>query len=122
MSLNDDTALIGAFEAGTKEDVRNLARSYTRDAIKTLVKLMKAPKTPAGVKRQCATDILAQGWGRPDARNDTDGAAKKGITVNILKLSTGVMDSFEQTSPELAEAVEAMEIADFIESNVEKAP
>jgi len=41
-----DVDLIESYQEATKEDVRQLARVYTRDAIQTLVALMKAPKTP----------------------------------------------------------------------------
>jgi hypothetical protein len=107
---NDE--LFGDFADADVDAVRRLARSHTRDALGTLVKLMKAPKTPAGVKRACATDILNQGWGRPDAR--ADDSAPTGITVNILKLSTGVTEQIISPGANSAEIAEAVATAKTI--------
>lgn len=115
-----DVDLIESYQEATKEDVRQLARVYTRDAIQTLVALMKAPKTPPGVKRQCASDILSQGWGRPDSREDASGREKGGLTINILKLSTGVVDTYTHHDEEREEIREAVDVAAFIESHTGK--
>jgi hypothetical protein len=116
----EETALVEAFEAGSKDQVRDLARVHTRAAINTLVRLMKAPKTPSGVKRQCAADILAQGWGRPDARGGNENVQQKGLVINILKLSTGVVESMTHNSTEMAEVMDAVEVANLIEAHTEK--
>lgn len=115
-----DVALFDNYEKGEKAGVRELARTHTRAAIQMLVKLMKAPKTPAGVKRQCATDILSQGWGRPDARGDGGDVGSKGLTINILKLSTGVVEQIVATNDEMNDVIEAVDVAKLIASETDK--
>jgi len=112
-----------AFDKSEKAEVRELARKHTVDAIKTLVKLMKGPRTPPGVKRQCATDILSQGWGRPDSREDSGGITKEkaGITINILKLSTGTVESVTHKGEALMDVVEAIDVAEAIAASTEDA-
>jgi hypothetical protein len=112
-----DVEVMDAYKEGSKAEVRDMARKYTGDAIKTLVKLMKGPRTPPGVKRQCATDILSQGWGRPDSRADDGGVTKQqaGLTINILKLSTGTVESLSHQGDELMDVIEAKELAAQIE-------
>lgn len=112
--MNDvsDTEMFAEFEKADMQEVRKLARLHTRDAIKTLVKLMKAPKTPPGVKRACAADILAQGWGRPDARGDSN-AGQGGITINVLKLATGVVEQIVTNTPE-SKSLKGVDISEAI--------
>lgn len=115
-----DVALFDSYEKGGKAGVRELARAHTREAIKTLVRLMKAQKTPAGVKRQCATDILSQGWGRPDARGDGGDVGSKGLTINILKLSTGVVEQIVASNEEMSDVIEAVDVANLIATETDK--
>jgi hypothetical protein len=114
VSQTSDAALFEAYETADVNEVKKLARMHTRDAINVLVKLMKAPKTPAGVKRACASDILTQGWGRPDARGDT-AADKGGITINIMKLSTGVVEQITTGNEDRMVISEAVSVAKTIE-------
>lgn len=97
VAVRSDKAIAKAYEKAEKDEVRELARQHTKAAMNTLVRLMKAPKTPANVKRQCAMDILSQGWGRPDSRADSGGitAEARGLVINILKLSTNTVERIE---------------------------
>jgi hypothetical protein len=115
MSPLSDVAVAKAFESAEKDEVRDLARKHTPEAIKTLVKLMKAPKTPPGVKRQCAMDLLSQGWGRPDSRSDSGGvtAEARGLVINILKLSTNTVERIEGGG-DVFDVVEALDVAKAI--------
>jgi hypothetical protein len=45
-------------------EIRSLARTYTRSAIRTLVTVMSHPKTSAAAKVAAANSILDRGWGR----------------------------------------------------------
>jgi hypothetical protein len=45
--------------------VRDLAREYTADAIKTLVSVMRGKTTPAAAKVTAAAALLDRGWGKP---------------------------------------------------------
>jgi hypothetical protein len=121
MKPTSDLALAKAYTSADKEQVRDLARSHTDSAIKTLVKLMKAPKTPAGVKRQCAMDILSQGWGRPDSRSDSGGitAEARGLVVNILKLSTNTVETTISDREDAIDIAEAVDMATMIADTVE---
>lgn len=56
--------------AGRAKDlvhVRDLARKYTQEAVKTLVEVMKQPlgKDNGRAKALAATALLDRGWGRP---------------------------------------------------------
>jgi hypothetical protein len=110
---------VKAYEAAEREEVRDLARQHTKSAVNTLVRLMKAPKTPPGVKRQCAMDILSQGWGRPDSRADSGGvmAQARGLTINILKLSTNTVEQLSNNDDAI-DVVEATDVARLIAENV----
>ena len=112
-------AVVEDFVNAEKAEVRDIARLHTKDAIKTLVKLMKAPKTPAGVKRQCAMDLISQGWGRPDSRADSGGvtAEKSGLTINILRLSTNTVETIHDDRA-VEDVVEAVDVARMIEAGV----
>jgi hypothetical protein len=76
------------------------------------------------VKRACAADILSQGWGRPDSRSDSGGvtAEKAGLVINILKLSTGTVESVTHKGEEMMEVVEAMDVAKMIAANNSETP
>jgi hypothetical protein len=110
-----DVDVVHAYEEAEKLEVREYARGFCNEAIKTLVKLMRGSKTPPSVKRQCATDILSQGYGRPDSRSDSGGvtAEKAGLTVNILKLSTNTVERIEGPSDAI-DVIEAMDVAKAI--------
>jgi hypothetical protein len=45
--------------------VRDLAREYTMDAIKTLVAVMRSKSSPAAAKVTAASALLDRGWGKP---------------------------------------------------------
>jgi hypothetical protein len=111
-----DSELFDTYEKAEVSQVRSLARAHTIDAINTLVTLMKAPRTPPGVKRQCAADILAQGWGRPDARGDGGDHKSSGLVINILKLSTGVVQQVAAGGEVMQDVQEAVDVAGLIAS------
>jgi hypothetical protein len=45
-------------------EIRSLARTYTRSAIRTLVTVMCHPKTSAAAKVAAANSLLDRGWGK----------------------------------------------------------
>jgi len=45
-------------------EIRSLARTYTRSAIRTLVTVMCHPKASAAAKVAAANSILDRGWGK----------------------------------------------------------
>jgi hypothetical protein len=45
-------------------EIRSLARTYTRTAIRILVNVMINPKTSAAAKVAAANSILDRGWGK----------------------------------------------------------
>jgi len=49
------------------EDVADLAREHTEDAIAVLAEIMKNPDAPAGVRVTAAKALLERGWGKPVA-------------------------------------------------------
>lgn len=48
-----------------KLDLRELARSHTREAVETLVAVMRNERTPAAARVSAATSLLDRGYGRP---------------------------------------------------------
>jgi hypothetical protein len=66
---------MGRFKKGTSgnpggrpkllQDVRDLAREYTREAIETFVHVMKNVKAPATARIAAASALLDRGWGKP---------------------------------------------------------
>lgn len=46
-------------------EVRDLARSCTEAAVKTLLEVMVNPKAPAAARVAAAVAVLDRGWGRP---------------------------------------------------------
>jgi hypothetical protein len=119
MTKSSSSEVVEAYQEAEREEVRELARTHTKSAVNCLVRLMKAPKTPAGVKRQCAMDILSQGWGRPDSRADSGGIKpqERGLTINILKLSTGTIETTKSGSDTI-EIVADTEVARAIAESV----
>jgi hypothetical protein len=122
MSKSSGSAVVKAYQEAERDEVRELARNHTKSAVNTLVRLMKAPKTPAGVKRQCAMDILSQGWGRPDSRADSGGVLPeaRGLTINILKLSTNTVETLK-SGDDAIDIVEATDVARVIAENITEA-
>ncbi len=47
------------------EDLRDIARSYTLEAIKTLGAIMQNAKLAASTRVTAATVLLERGWGKP---------------------------------------------------------
>jgi hypothetical protein len=119
MTKSSSSAVVKEYQEAEREEVRELARTHTKSAVDTLVRLMKAPRTPAGVKRQCAMDILSQGWGRPDSRADSGGIKpqERGLTINILKLSTNTVETMK-TGDDVIDIVEAADVARAIAENI----
>ena len=108
----DDKALQAAFDDGLEVELRKLARTHTSDAIGTLATLMKGKKVPPNVKRQSAMDLLAQGWGKPDAREDTGGQKTgAGLTIVIQRLYDGgktTIDVDVSEAKRIAETIDAL--------------
>lgn len=51
--------------AKARADIRSLARSHTASAIRTLVAIMREPKSQASARVSAATALLDRGWGKP---------------------------------------------------------
>jgi hypothetical protein len=62
------------------QDVRDLAREYTREAIQTLVQIMQNPKAPAAARNAAAGMILDRAWGKPHQTIDSNTHLSGGLT------------------------------------------
>ena len=51
--------------AKTPTDIRSLARSHTKTAIKTLVGVMNQTETSPAARVAAANSLLDRGWGKP---------------------------------------------------------
>ncbi len=112
----DDAELVSQFTEDLNKNVRDPARKYTASALSTLNSLMKNTKTPPNVRRTCAMNILDQGWGRPDAREDTGGQRDQGgLTINVLRLYDGAQRTIGVGGVQ-ADVKEAIEIAASVDA------
>lgn len=62
--------------------VRSLARSYTREAIETLVEVMRESGS-AEARTRAATTLLDRGWGRPAQQLRAEVSGTPAITINL---------------------------------------
>jgi hypothetical protein len=46
-------------------EVRDLARTYTEEAVRTLAAIMRNGRSPTAARVQAAHELLDRGWGRP---------------------------------------------------------
>lgn len=53
-------------------DIRSLARSYTKTALKTLVGIMQQRSAPAASRVSAAIALLDRGWGKPSQAIEMD--------------------------------------------------
>jgi hypothetical protein len=97
----NDAAVDAEIGRISEESVHQQALPFVGLAIKTLVGLMRSRKTPPGVRARSATDLLKL------AEDPQHQAAVKGVTINILKLSTGEVKRVAGTEP-VAHDVEAV--------------
>ena len=53
-------------------DLRSLARTHTKGAIKTLVGIMNQPKANPSARVTAAVALLDRGWGKPEQSGNLD--------------------------------------------------
>ena len=63
-------------------EIRSLARSHSRTAIKTLANIMINRKAPAAAQVTAAGMLLDRGWGKPD---QTITADVSGVFLDVLR-------------------------------------
>lgn len=106
-ALLDETAL-DTLRDNEFEVVRKLASEHNRDAVDTLVELMKGRKTPATVKRACARDIIEIAHGRIGSPAQATQTGGGGLKIIINNLSGGTSEAREMKTVE-AEYVKTVE-------------
>jgi hypothetical protein len=67
------------------QEVKQLARSYTVQAIKTLASIAGNPKAQVSSRVAASEALLARGWGRAPA-TDLEGA--EGMVIQIMKFAS----------------------------------
>lgn len=68
-------------------DIRSLARSHTKTALKVLASIMSSEDHPAAARVSAAQALLDRGWGKPEqAITGPEGGP---LTVNIVKFVNG---------------------------------
>ena len=70
----------------TVHEVRELARKYTKDAIKTLVSIMRDPNEKSTARVRAAEAILDRGHGRPQQQVDMN------VSTDLVSLLVGLAD------------------------------
>ena len=118
----DDSELVDSLSEELNTHVRNPARRYTSSALRTLHYLMTDKNTSASVRRGCANDLLAQGWGRADTREDTGGQRDLGkLVINIIRLTDG---SSRRIGVDISKSIEIAETVDAatVESPIDVTP
>jgi hypothetical protein len=53
------------------QDVRDLARDYTQEAIETFVLIMRNHKAPSATRLAAASALLDRAWGKPAQQIET---------------------------------------------------
>src|SRR5215475_2779344 len=79
-------------------EIRTLARSYTKAAIKTLVGIMRQPKAPPAARVMAANSLLDRGWGKAAQLVAVDGEIRQLVEV---KLNVVTPNNLEQTTTKL---------------------
>src|SRR5215472_4583660 len=74
-------------------EIRTLARSYTKAAIKTLVGIMRQPKAPPAARVMAANALLDRGWGKAVQLQHTDGEIRQLVEVklNVVQSASHVL-------------------------------
>lgn len=67
----------------TIQEIRDLARSYTAEAMEALLRIATSGKNESA-RVSAANSILERGWGKAPATLDNDG---EGYVIQVLKLS-----------------------------------
>src|SRR5215471_12280154 len=68
-------------------EIRTLARSYTKAAIKTLVGIMRQPKAPPAARVMAANALLDRGWGKAAQLLAVDGEIRQLVEVRLSVVS-----------------------------------
>src|SRR5215472_7187228 len=64
-------------------EIRTLARSYTKAAIRTLVGIMQQPKAPPAARIMAANALLDRGWGKAAQLVAVDGEIRQLVEVKL---------------------------------------
>lgn len=65
------------------EELKELCRTHTETAVKTLVAIMRNAKAPAAARSMCAQAILDRGHGKPTQQIKHSGDAENPVAVMI---------------------------------------
>ena len=112
--MSDSATLTNAelretLERNGKNEARIAAEKHIKAAIETFVTVMKSQKASASAKVSAAKALLEHAVGKPTQQVNLSGTGVGGLTVNILKLSTGEKTRHVYEGPtlegELADAI-----------------
>ena len=70
-----------------QEEIRSLARSHTKKAVKVLVGIMNQPKAKPAARVSAANAILDRGWGKPAQAVEVAGAGGGALVVEVVRFS-----------------------------------
>jgi len=75
------------------ENIRELARNHTEEAIKTLVEISNNPKSSDSARVQAANALLDRAWGKPTQYNDN---LNQNFENRETELSLAIEERMEQ--------------------------
>ena len=92
-------------------EIRTLARSYTKAAIKTLVGIMQQPKAPPAARVMAANALLDRGWGKAAQFVDVQGEIKQLVAVqlNVVRSDSIAHNPSAAISEQKPQAIEIIE-------------
>lgn len=84
---------------GRERDVRELARSFTADAVRTLAEIMGDSGSAASSRVAAATALLDRGWGRVGADQTTQATDMSALHLKALKTLSDEMRALREHPP-----------------------
>jgi hypothetical protein len=64
------------------KEIQEMAKTYTADALETLVSITKSAAAPAAARVAAASVLLDRGWGKPSQTHDLRHSLHAGLTTD----------------------------------------
>ena len=94
--------------------LRDLAQTYTREAIEALVTIMRSEEAPPAARAAAASALLDRGWGRPHSTSD--------IKLEVEDLAAGHIEAIRALAARRISAAKITEVPAAAPTEAEKVP